>query len=215
MTGQILFICAQNVCRSAYLEYLIADQLGENFGTNVSLISRGTKAQRGVPMCDVALTALPQRSQEAGSAHRSQRLRGIDLASSDLILTATRNERGLAATLDPASRSRTFTVREALLLAELVPAKFGNDEAEPLRTFAEALHESRGLLQLPHHERRNRLGFGRKSVAPPLDIEDQHQHSRAAHKRLFSEMHGYATQLSTIIAPHVRVPSRKLAAAAA
>ncbi len=109
-------MCTANICRSASAQQLLRAAVAEHpelAGTEVR--SAGTHAIVGAPGCRVA----PALVGHAGE-HRSQQLTPGLVAWADLILTAARDHRPPIATLSPASRSRTFTIRQAGRIADWI-----------------------------------------------------------------------------------------------
>ncbi|MFB4354661.1 hypothetical protein RAC69_16010 [Microbacterium sp. LS_15] len=172
MTESVLFVCAQNVCRSplmaaAFQEALRAEsELGLG-PSEWEVESVGTVASDGHRACRIAAELEP-----AAAAHRSVRLEADDLDVADIVIVASLEERAVVARLRPQARSRTFTLREALLLGEQ------RVEAASIAGYAAALDSRRGTLDLP---RRSSLPWRRAS--DPLDVVDVHQLSPRAHRR--------------------------------
>lgn len=106
---RILYVCTANICRSPSAEALLRDSAVPG----VEVRSAGTSAVAGAPGCTVA-PALEGRNQE----HTSQPLTGDQVEWADLILTAAREHRAAVVALDPAARTRTFTIRQAGRLAQ-------------------------------------------------------------------------------------------------
>ena len=117
--AQVLIVCTGNVCRSPFIERVLAASLPPGSGVVVS--SAGTGALVGRPMEPLA-AAQTQRyaGSPAGFAAR-QLVPGL-VASADLVLTATRRHRGEVATLHPRALSYAFTLVDfADLVADLDP----------------------------------------------------------------------------------------------
>lgn len=198
MTSRILFVCAQNVCRSAYLAAVVGSDL-DRTGAGYDVVSRGAHADPGLAMCSVAMARLPELAAARGEAHRSRILKRGDVDRAGLILTATGAERSAVALLDPAARRRSFTVREFIHLA----AVDGGAGLEGGRGLTELVALSNGRRGAPIPPAAATRGiFGRRRTAvSPLDIPDLHRERRAAHRALFAELDADAAALLRLLAP--------------
>ena len=157
LSDRVLVLCHANVCRSPLAAFVLAQRL-EPRGWIVE--SRGTHARDGVRMCRVGSRVVAA----AGGADylenfSSRRVTPSDLRAS-IILTASAAEKSELAILDPSTRRKTFTLREAALLADLdaTPAE-GLALAERWdalrRSGAIADASSRGELDIPDvHQQR-------------------------------------------------------------
>jgi protein-tyrosine phosphatase len=173
MIQSVLFVCAQNVCRSplmaaAFEEQFSAETDRESDEVEWVFGSAGTQAEPGKRSCRFAVDIVP-----AASGHRSARLEADDLDAADLVIAASLVERALIAQLRPNVRTRTFTLREALLLGET------SISAGSLEEYAAGLDSRRGTLDLPS---RRRLPWQR-DAAHPLDVVDVHHLRPGAHRR--------------------------------
>ncbi len=111
---RILYVCTANICRSASAEQLLRGAIaGAPQLVGVEVRSAGTAAMVGSPGCSIA----PAMQGHAGD-HRSQPLTAELVAWADLILPAARDHRSAIVDLDPRSRARTFTVRQAGRIAD-------------------------------------------------------------------------------------------------
>ena len=172
MTESILFVCAQNVCRSplmaaAFREALRAEGELGLAPPDWQVESVGTTATEGRRACRVAAEFEP-----AVAAHHSVRLEADDLEVADLVIAASLEERSVIARLRPQARARTFTLREALLLGE------DRVVASTISEYAASLHSRRGTLELP---RPSSLLWRR--AADPLDVTDVHGMGSRAHRK--------------------------------
>ena len=115
----ILCICTGNVCRSPAAERLLAHALGPS----VNVFSAGTYALVGQPFSP----PMDQLVLEGGgdpAGFKAQELTADLLRQADLVLGMTREHRGAAAELVPATVRRSFTLREyARLLGQIDPAR--------------------------------------------------------------------------------------------
>ena len=167
MTGRVLFVCAQNICRSPLMAAAFEDELGADAGQWV-VGSAGTEASPGRRACrysvEVVVTAL---------GHLSTPLTMADLDAADLVIAASLAERSLIVRKSPNARSRTFTLREALLLGE------HDVEAASLAGYADVLDSRRGTLDLPTQ----RSLPWRRETGHPLDVVDVHHLGIRTHRR--------------------------------
>ena len=111
---RVLYVCTANICRSASAQQMLREAVAsapELAGIEVN--SAGTAAMEGAVGCSVA-PALAGHSLE----HRSQPLTAELLAWADLILPAARDHRRAILEMDPNSRDRTLTVRQAGRIAD-------------------------------------------------------------------------------------------------
>lgn len=193
MTSRILFVCAQNICRSAYLAAIVGSA-AEADGADHIVSSRGARATAGLPMCEIAQSRLPAAATARGAAHRSRPLLRADIERADLILTATSVERSAVALLEPTSRSRSFTVREFIALA--VPQGVGVAGGRSLAELASTTHSRRGSVAVVS----SRSSFTRRRSESGYDIPDSHRESPFAHRRLFSALDADSAALRRALA---------------
>ena len=196
MTHRLIFVCEANVCRSPLMEIVLRAQTGAG---DWQISSAGTRVgPGGLEICRVSASIAAEETYAANAEkpHRSLAVDADDLRSADLILTASRAERSVVATLAPEVRSRAFTLREAIHLGiepvrqpelELV-AQFDSlaDDERELRVYAEALHTRRGFVALPT-SRRSLFG---KPGRNPYDIADAHHRSDREHHAMLRDTVG-------------------------
>jgi len=116
---RVLYVCTANICRSASGEQLLrAAVAADPLLSGIEVSSAGTRATAGAPGCSRA-PALVGHAQD----HRSRRLVPSLLAEADLVLTAAREHRAEAVTLDPGCRSRAFTIVQAGRIADWMRAQ--------------------------------------------------------------------------------------------
>lgn len=173
MTESVLFVCEQNICRSplmaaAFEGALRAGGLPGPEGADWVVGSAGTQASPGRSACRFTLEIEPD-----AASHVSHRLEADDIDAAGLVIAASLEERSWIARLSTSSRTRTFTLREALLLGERPVA------AASLVEYAAALDARRGTLDL-----RGRRTFPWGRVAShPLDVVDVHMLRPSAHRK--------------------------------
>ena len=117
----VLVVCTGNLCRSPMIETMLRDRAPE-----LAVHSRGTHAPRGMPAWHPwAVEVLDEIGLKASGT--AQRLRGADVKSAELILTAEGMHRGIVVRHDPSAVERTYTLREVarLLRRAPVPPGFG------------------------------------------------------------------------------------------
>jgi protein-tyrosine-phosphatase len=113
---RVLYVCTANICRSASAQQLLREAVAAEPGlAGIEVRSAGTAAVVGAPGCSIA----PALAGHA-SVHRSQQVSGELVAWADLILAAARDHRPAIAELEPRSRVRTFTIRQAGRIADWI-----------------------------------------------------------------------------------------------
>lgn len=148
----VLLVCTGNICRSALAERLgrayLADALGEDAGA-VRLVSAGVQAVVGSAMHpDSALVLRGLGGSPEGFVARQL---VDDMAiDADLTLTMTRQHRRDVLRLAPRALARTFTLREAAGLLDIVGEDVdlpGDDLAERARDLVKQLAAARSRRQ--------------------------------------------------------------------
>lgn len=201
MTDGVLFLCHANVCRSRLMEHEFRAAERATGSERWSAVSAGVAAVAGRPVCDeVRAIISPAGDDDAPLAvDRGAVLLDRDLLqSASLVITATRAERADVALLIPAMRSRTFTLREAVVLAQLEPVSAppgrGRDGDDLLTAFAESLDQRRGSVR--SEDRRSRLRwFHRRDHSDDLDIPDAHHRRPRDHRRVLQTVQTETTAL--------------------
>jgi protein-tyrosine phosphatase len=180
---RILTVCTGNVCRSPLIERLLTarlrDQLSSQDATRFEISSAGTGAMVGDPMTPDAAELLRSLGGDP-DGFVSRDLGAAMLDESDLILTATREHRGLVVTQRPSALSRTLTLRElARLLRPVTPVEIdervtNDDPVERMRAIVAAALANRGLV----------------AARDPADddIADPYGRARSAYERAASEI---------------------------
>jgi protein-tyrosine-phosphatase len=191
-----LFVCEQNVCRSplmaaAFDGALHADGLPETDAVEWVIGSAGTQASPRRSACRFVVAIEPEAAH-----HVSHRLEVDDVEAAGLIIAATLEERSLIVQLSPSARSRTFTLREALLLGEQPVA------ATSLAEYAAALASRRGTLDL-----RPPRGFPWiRPAHRPLDVVDVHMLGPKPHRRGLLDADADARLLAARLQRDLSVP---------
>ncbi len=151
-TFTVLLVCTGNICRSAFAERLgrayLEHELGEDAGL-VRLTSAGTGAVVGSDMHpDTALVLRGFGGDPAGFVAR-QLVEDMAI-DADLTLTMTRQHRRDVLRMAPRALARTFTLREAAGLLDIVGEDVkvrGDDLAERARNLVKELAAARSRRQ--------------------------------------------------------------------
>lgn len=178
----VLFVCTANICRSPFMLYEFSKrslQIQEDRGW--SAVSAGVRAHPGGEICRSMrrVVSLDETGVEFAASHRSQPVTSELLQRSALVIAASDVERAALARLDPASRERTFTLKQAASLATRARERGWLERGlEPsLHTLARSLHLQRGR-SAPVSARGFRL---RRRDEDGLDILDVHE-GQARHR---------------------------------
>ncbi len=192
----VLAVCAANVCRSPVISFLMARELSTFGAPDGSVFaSAGASARGGVAVCHTMRSRLADREgwSDFAEGYRSVRLASDHIDSARLILTATAAERGAVALLMPSARTRTFTLLEAVALAEHANASRTAAMPIDLDALAELMNAQRGFVEPPKLSRWRR--HGPESV---FDIPDAHT-SRARHERVLRTIEVASTRLGAAV----------------
>lgn len=173
MFARLLFVCAQNVCRSP----LAAAAFARGAGDGWDVASAGTHALDGAPACAMGASLEP-----AVGTHRSAPVAGDLVENVDLVIAASRVERAWLAREAPEARNRTFTLRELLLLdADLGSWSTPTGRDVPwISHYTAALNGRRGLAVVPSGRQ---PGIWSRDREHPLDIADVHHAGPRKHRR--------------------------------
>jgi protein-tyrosine phosphatase len=110
----VLFVCTANQCRSPMAQVLLSHAVAERWGSRSSgwiIESAGAQYGGAVPLHPLAAEALAELGVPPVE-FASRRLTPAMLRDADLVLTATRAHRGLAAQLEPRALNRLFTIHQ-------------------------------------------------------------------------------------------------------
>lgn len=122
-SARILVVCTGNVCRSPIMERYLARHLDQRWqgGGRMLVGSAGTSALVGSPMdARAAQMAGSIGLDTSGFVARALTVEAI--AAADLVLTATRQHRGVVVSMYPKALRSCFAVRDfAAELADLAP----------------------------------------------------------------------------------------------
>lgn len=197
MSHKLLFVCAMNVCRSPLMAFTFAQALKDaNEGDTWSVASGGTSVTRREAICSLSATMIAKTAVgiSFADAHGSTPLDAAHLADMDMVVVATRSERGKIAKLDPSLRDRTFTLREAVALGAAAPtdtelatlAARMETEDLPLGGYPALLHGRRGLAPVvqPHPTSR----WQRRDQTDPFDIPDAHLLGERVHRSTLQQV---------------------------
>lgn len=209
MTYTVLAVCSANICRSP-LALITLDNafLGQSFHHQITLRSRGENPEPGRPVCDQALQTAHRHGLRTRlvDAHQAAALEVGELGTADLILAADRWVRSRVVKLDPRAAERTFTFREAAALARTVTADPRVEEPRDLAGFAAALHDSRGLTDLPGMERPRMLPWRLRVHA--YDVPDAHVERHVSHRAVFHTLVPAVQELARHLTTYASVPRR-------
>lgn len=118
----ILLVCTGNICRSALAERLGRAYLRQELGAEadaIRLVSAGTRAVVDSAMHPDSALVLRGYGAEPGD-FRARQLTEAHVTGADLTLAMTRGHRRDVLGLNPRALTRTFTLREAAELLELL-----------------------------------------------------------------------------------------------
>ncbi|GAA4174845.1 low molecular weight phosphatase family protein [Gryllotalpicola koreensis] len=165
---RVLAICSGNVCRSPFLELLLARALAGR--ADLEVASAGTIARPRMRMTDeiVRVAARYGIPETDARAHRAARLDEAAVADADLVLGLTREHRAAAVQLHPRALRYAFTLREfarllgdpevaatapGLTPGELVAAVAAHrGGAQPVAAEADDIRDPIGLPQAVYDE---------------------------------------------------------------
>lgn len=126
LDGSVLVVCTGNVCRSPAIELLLGRELSD---TRIQVASAGTGPVPDGPV-DPRIVRIARLAGDAGRelGGPPRVVTRESVATADLVLTATRRQRGFVAALHPPALSYAFTLRD---LADLAPHVTSPDPDAP------------------------------------------------------------------------------------
>ena len=202
--GTVLIVDGSDVCRAPLIEFALQKQFaGDGALSAGAVVSLGLEASEGRPICDLAAGRLGAsgRATTFSSRHASAQLTARAAEQADLILTAERTHRSAVVRIAPIARSRTFTVKEALVLATVLTDEVRSGRSlrpHSLEEAVTALDEVRGsipLIEPPMHTN----VFHRDRALPaadPLALVDGHEDA-ALHRHATDEAYQVALTLGS------------------
>lgn len=146
----VLLVCTGNICRSALAERLGRAYLAERLGSDAAAVavhSAGTRAVVSSAMHHDSALVLSGYGAEAGD-FRARQLADCMGADADLTLTMTRIHRREVLRAAPRALQRTFTLREAADLVQLIDPDLrpaGDDLPARARSLVRHLAAARSL----------------------------------------------------------------------
>ncbi|MFW5469309.1 low molecular weight phosphatase family protein [Knoellia sp. CPCC 206435] len=121
-SGHVLVVCTGNVCRSPYIERLLARELAD---TDIVVSSAGTGALVGAPIDPESVTRLTAAGAHGGGFTARQISREI-VAEADLVISATRDHLSSVVPLHPRALRYAFALHD---LGDLLAAVSERDVA--------------------------------------------------------------------------------------
>ncbi|MGY1664594.1 arsenate reductase/protein-tyrosine-phosphatase family protein [Geodermatophilus sp. SYSU D00696] len=121
-TFTVLLVCTGNICRSALGERLgraYLESLGDGTADRIRLVSAGTQAVSGAAMHPDSALVLRGLGGDPSGFHARQFV-GAMADGADLTLTMTRQHRRDVLRAAPRALSRTYTLREAAGLLDVI-----------------------------------------------------------------------------------------------
>jgi protein-tyrosine phosphatase len=145
-------VCTANHCRSPMGQQLLRHAAANRFGDGAWRVdSAGTNIPGPWPLHEHAATVLAARLPRVDE-HTSRPLSSPVIGRADLVLTASRRQRGLVVKAVPAAIGKTFTLRQFARLCDAVAPLQGTDgdaREAGLRLVAEAKLARSGLQPVP------------------------------------------------------------------
>lgn len=106
--GSILVVCTGNICRSPYIEYVLAHELAD---LSIGVSSAGTMALVGEPMQDGSSMLLKQLGIDSSGFAARQVVPEL-VEEVDLVITATRDHRAQVVRAAPRGLRYTFALAD-------------------------------------------------------------------------------------------------------
>lgn len=202
--GTVLIVDGSDVCRGPIIEFALQKQFaGDGPLAEETVLSRGLETPGQNLICDLAAGRLgaSMRAATFSVSHRSRALTVEDAEQADIILTAERHHRSTVVNMSAVSRSRTFTLKEALVLVSVLTDEVRTGRSPRPTTLPETvalLDEVRGsipLIEPPMHT----SVFHRDRALPaadPLALVDGHEDA-AIHRHATDEAYQVALTLGS------------------
>ena len=151
MTFRVLMVCTANHCRSPMGQQLLQHAVTARFGDGAWQVdSAGTNIPGPWPIHEHAATVLTQRLGQV-APHTARPLSDSVIGGADLILTASRRQRGIVVKAVPAAIGRTFTILQFARLcgavAPLSPEAVPDDPTGQGRLLVTEAKLARSALQ--------------------------------------------------------------------
>lgn len=163
---RILFVCHGNICRSAYAEYILRNELQHMNAENTIVFSRGLLSLSGQPMDPHYASRLASKGIDA-TTHRSQPLVQESIRSADLILVFTQSQLDELIDWDFSVCSKIFPIDD---FANLCQACIHDPSLEPLDNPVDRLH---AIIDM--------APFVRPTLPKFHDIVDPYRHKDAVY----------------------------------
>lgn len=190
---RILFVCTGNMCRSPLAERLTSSWAEQRLGAGAAAIhirSAGTDARDGQPMDGRSAKALEELGGSPDGFRSALLRRGV-AEDSDLVLTMSRRHRHNLLKHDPLALRRTFTLPEAVDLAEMADL-----QDVPLMPLGERAREMAFRLNAARSHRR---------ASPSDDVPDPIGRPLDEHRRVADQIAGCLEPLmDALLAPDVQ-----------
>ena len=168
----VLLVCTGNICRSPLAEMVGRDLLHRMLGKDaglVRIVSAGTRAVVGAEMHPASARVLAELGGDPGG-FRARQLTDQVAAGADLTLTMTREHRHHVLARAPRAMSRTFTLREAAGLLDLLTSDAGLAGSCPEE-------RARALVRTMAAARSCRPGSREDDILDPINQADEvHSH---------------------------------------
>lgn len=142
---RMLFVCHANLCRSPLAERLARRAFDDAFGPEAAAIvtaSAGTRAYDGSPMHRGSAEVLAECGVDA-SDFVSRTVSPAILRESDLVLTATADQRSACLMLEPGAIRRTFTLRQFARFAAVAPPIWEGSVPDRMRRLVDEVNTGR------------------------------------------------------------------------
>jgi protein-tyrosine-phosphatase len=200
----VLFVCAGNVCRSAFAERLSVGYLDSALGPEARvfrIVSAGLRALVGARMNSSTAVVLAGFGGVPGDF--SARLFIADMAvDADLVLTMTRAQRDVVLSAAPRALSRTFTLTEAADLA----AGLDQHPGDPLSSESSPVDAVRDLVRRMAAARAGRPGRQADDISDPVGLplgahQEMGEQVAKALMTLFAALLGAMHQHRSLIGP--------------